>query len=1574
MRGLFLHFFLCFVLVVIASSCDKGGGGTSNVVVQSAASADNSVTVTGQLAIEDLEGIEVEDVLLGGREIEISDSEGKKIAKTTTENDGTYITTIPGALVIAEAKTETDTVALADSTSFSIRSIITDASSEDVVGLDETADLSKGGLIELGAQNLKKITAIRGRAFLDGARDHTGIAVYVPGTSLQARTDSSGMFVMPFIEADTYSLRFEKDGYEARDVASVVVEADKTTAVEALILKLSGGTSTFSVKQIGDEGLSASRTVEYLITAGDADRFKAGLSADIAQVAYDKVPELYTHEFSEDGTYELSFVFANADGFESTLTRTVIVDTEAPDATGLHLADRNSLSVTHSNELYVIALHEDCSDIDKVAVVAGGDQEMPSADSFVWNCYSSASDSNANFQLPEDAGTYTYTVWVRDIVGNYSASGLSSSIILDTTAPAPLSLTLADQTSVSTSGTDITTVFASIAACTDTAKVMISESQLLPPTAAQFVDNCSATANAYTYTFANNIAGTKTVLIWALDAAGNVGQVSGSANIVLDQTALDTPPTFTLADPTPANSDYTNERDIEVLLANCTDVAKVLLSESQVTKPNEDDAGWQDCSLSAIEYSLVGAEGLRSVHLWTKDIGGIVSNNKRTATITLDITMPEIGDFTIAMEDSSGGSETATNALTIDISLSPCNEDSTMVYIGEAATAPEQDDFVTECGDLDAYTLGSSAEGSHSLYVWVMDIAGNVSATSYDTSIIYDSIAPGLPATFSVADDDFGSTAFTNTTTLDYSIASCTGVDYIFVKESQNTAPGENDAGWLSCATTGNINNLIAASAGTHTVYLWTKDEAGNVSASSRSHAIDWDVTAPDEPNSLVPSGDWSTHYSQTTPSTISGTAEASSTLIITNTTGSLTYTTAIDGDGDWSYALPLSSNAQITLTLAARDAAGNVGSTSTIYARHDNIAPTISDVEVVLENDAATIYFATNESATYVLDYGIGAYTHQATGGPSTSHTATLSGLTDSASGSEYQYRIKVTDLAANQDDDENYLSTFKTYIDKSGAINSETWDSTSTCYFISDNLTVNAGETLTLDPGVCVKVAAQKYIIVQGKLDARGDSGNRISISGNDRDGNAGFWNGLTIQSGAEALDFTGETYNDGSILEYVDFSGAGYAGPSIAVDTAGLALLNTNIQYTGQNSTATVIDVVGGATLNLWDSDVSYLTGLLFYASGGGTRSGYLSLKRNYFHHLSAGVVKYSGSHASGTVSIIDNLFDEVICENLIWVSGSINVNVELTLVGNDMFDVNSSGTIIVTFNANLVAFDFNIVNAANSWALTFDDITDATFTSNIIVGASLPASIYGDVAFSKNQFISSSTHDDATSSVIHNETVGITMSFQNNLFYSNYAAGSKGILAFRDTQSVNVNGNNFINQASNNFYSNIQLAARPDIDATGNYHDGITDLPAIGARTYDQNDVITLGEVDFSSPLATPNTVAPSSPPQNVSASFVSTGTVEIEWSENPETDLDGYIVYYSTDDDYPYDGTGATQGNSGAIIITDEEATSTTISGLTGGLTYYFRVTAYDTNRDGTNDQRDGNESWYSSAASVYVSN
>lgn len=514
----------------------------------STSSGNRDVVVTGQIAIESESEVD-DDLLLGGRDVNIVDSEGKSVVKTITESDGSYVATVPGALVID--RTSGDGLALQEK-SLAVRTVIPETASGNVVGVDDSIDLSLGSFVEMGLQPLKKITAIRGRVFMDGARDHTGIVVYVPGTSLQARTDSSGLYVMAFVAAGTYNLRMEKDGYLPKDIANVIASEGETTSVEGSVLKLSGGTSTFSVKQVGDAGLSQSRVVEFLISSGDADRFKAGLSSEVANVAYDQVPEIYRHEFETDGVFELSFVFANADGFESTVNRTVEVDTTKPQASGLSLADRSSLSTGFSNERYVIAFHPDCIDIDKVAVVAGTAGQSPALEDFVFDCFTSGSDSNANFQLPATEGSFSYTLWVKDRVGNISESGVSGEIVFGETPPAALTMVLSDQTSGSSLGTDITTVDVTIDSCSDTAKVLVSESQLLPPAPEQFSSACTTAPKAYSYTFANNIAGSKTVLIWAIDPAGNVGQVSGSATMVLDQSPLDSPPSFTILDPTPA--------------------------------------------------------------------------------------------------------------------------------------------------------------------------------------------------------------------------------------------------------------------------------------------------------------------------------------------------------------------------------------------------------------------------------------------------------------------------------------------------------------------------------------------------------------------------------------------------------------------------------------------------------------------------------------------------------------------------------------------------------------------------------------------------------------------------------------------------------------------------------------------------------------------------------------------------------------------------------------------------------------------------------------------------------------
>ncbi len=69
-------------------------------------------------------------------------------------------------------------------------------------------------------------------------------------------------------------------------------------------------------------------------------------------------------------------------------------------------------------------------------------------------------------------------------------------------------------------------------------------------------------------------------------------------------------------------------------------------------------------------------------------------------------------------------------------------------------------------------------------------------------------------------------------------------------------------------------------------------------------------------------------------------------------------------------------------------------------------------------------------------------------------------------------------------------------------------------------------------------------------------------------------------------------------------------------------------------------------------------------------------------------------------------------------------------------------------------------------------------------------------------------------------------------------------------------------------------------------------------------------------------------------------------VTLAWDPNTEPDLAGYSVYYNeVSSGPPYDGTGATEGDSPIDV---GNVTEFTLHGLTDGVTYFFAVTAYDT--------------------------
>ncbi|MDL1948228.1 hypothetical protein FBQ97_00210, partial [Acidobacteria bacterium ACD] len=60
-------------------------------------------------------------------------------------------------------------------------------------------------------------------------------------------------------------------------------------------------------------------------------------------------------------------------------------------------------------------------------------------------------------------------------------------------------------------------------------------------------------------------------------------------------------------------------------------------------------------------------------------------------------------------------------------------------------------------------------------------------------------------------------------------------------------------------------------------------------------------------------------------------------------------------------------------------------------------------------------------------------------------------------------------------------------------------TWTLAGSPYIVTSNVTVNAGVTLTVEPGVLVKFALNTALTVNGKLTAIGTSGSPITFTSN-------------------------------------------------------------------------------------------------------------------------------------------------------------------------------------------------------------------------------------------------------------------------------------------------------------------------------------------------------------------------------------------------------------------------------------------------------------------------------------------
>ncbi len=97
--------------------------------------------------------------------------------------------------------------------------------------------ISAGQNLDLGAIDLKETGFLVGNAALADSTTHADIDVYVPGTSLLAKTAANGNFVIFYVPAGTLDLKMSKAGYKAVELSNLMVASKQATQVPSQLLE-----------------------------------------------------------------------------------------------------------------------------------------------------------------------------------------------------------------------------------------------------------------------------------------------------------------------------------------------------------------------------------------------------------------------------------------------------------------------------------------------------------------------------------------------------------------------------------------------------------------------------------------------------------------------------------------------------------------------------------------------------------------------------------------------------------------------------------------------------------------------------------------------------------------------------------------------------------------------------------------------------------------------------------------------------------------------------------------------------------------------------------------------------------------------------------------------------------------------------------------------------------------------------------------------------------------------------------------------------------------------------------------
>ena len=404
----------------------------------------------------------------------------------------------------------------------------------------------------------------------------------------------------------------------------------------------------------------------------------------------------------------------------------------------------------------------------------------------------------------------------------------------------------------------------------------------------------------------------------AYDAAGNVGESANVAVNVINATAP-TVNSFSM----PATANTTAVPVASFTASDNAGVTGYLITESS-SVPAASAAGWTSAAPTSFNFSGTGA---RTAYAWAKDAAGMVSAS-RAASVLIDTTLPVFSYMSLV---SASSNVTIKASATDNIAVSKLQ-----LYVDGILKLESAN------GSL-SYTL-SAASGGNNIAVKACDAAGNARSQSFR---VYGGAAPPVAVDSSAPSVSLGSPANGSSVggvvTVSAAATDNTGVSkvefYLNGVLKSTTASAPYTYSW----------NTAALANGSYTLSAKAYDAAGNMGQSASVAVSVFNDTVAPSVAIAAPLAGSSVAGIVAVSANCSDDVGVASVQFLVNGALQSTLTSA---PYSFSWNTAAFANGSYTLTVNARDAAGNLGTSAvTVSVKNpvpDTTAPVITLVSPV--------------------------------------------------------------------------------------------------------------------------------------------------------------------------------------------------------------------------------------------------------------------------------------------------------------------------------------------------------------------------------------------------------------------------------------------------------------------------------------------------------------------------------------------------------------------------------------------------------------------------------------------------